>query len=451
LHDNTALLNLSSNILPIFIFNPKQIHENSYFNARLVRFMIDSLNDLDRELQQRGGKLHCFYGHDVEVLNRINQVRKIGAVWYNQDLTPYASKRDQEIYKWCQELGIPCNSTEDYTFHSVDKVRNKQGGIYQVFTPFKNTCMEMNVPTPRPFQATHCFVNLDIKVLSQDEMDSFTPANSEYIHLKPSRAEALLKLEAIRSGRYRNYAEDRDKMGAENKTTHMATYLKFGLVSCREAYEACVQGNGKDNSLISELYWREFYYHLTFHKPELLQRQISSLENQTLKKRMMAVQWRKAEGSHWEAWCQGNTGFPLVDAAMREMLQTGFMHNRGRMCTAMFLTKNLLMDWRAGEQYLAQHLIDYDPAMNNGGWQWSASTGVDTQPYRIFNIWLQMKRYDPDCQYVKRWIPELKNVPTKDILNWEATHSRYKVYCKPIVEHATSSKDAKAMLKGEDV
>jgi deoxyribodipyrimidine photo-lyase len=229
----------------------------------------------------------------------------------------------------------------------------------------------------------------------------------------------------------------------------LATYLKFGLISCREAYHACVQGNGIENSLISELYWREFYFHLTFHKPELLQHMIGPMENQTCKKRMMGVKWKVAEGPKWMAWCTGTTGYPLVDAGMRQVLQTGLMHNRARMCVAMFLTKNLCMDWRAGERFLATVLLDYDPSMNNGGWQWSASTGVDTQPYRIFNIWLQQKRYDPEAKYIKRWIPELKEVPVKDVMNWDTAYSKYKVYCKPIVDHATSSKLAKAMLKGE--
>ncbi len=262
---------------------------------------------------------------------------------------------------------------------------------------------------------------------------------------------ALKILDRVKSGAFKNYEDERnDAVG--NKTTHLATYLKFGVVSCREAYHAASLGNGKTDSLVSELYWREFYFQLTFHKPDLLRAQISDFPNQCHKIKMEEVKWKEAKGNHWIAWCQGKTGFPFVDAGMREMLHTGIMHNRSRMIVAMFLTKNLCMDWRAGEKYLAQHLLDYDPSQNSGGWQWSASTGVDTQPYRIFNIWLQAKKYDPDAAYAKKWIPELEGVPSTAILAWDTKWSKYpNIYVKPIVDHAESSKLAKAMLKREMV
>lgn len=224
-------------------------------------------------------------------------------------------------------------------------------------------------------------------------------------------------------------------------------------------------------ALVSELYWKEFYAQLVYHKPELLQGQLdASKPNVTHKIKMMDVKWKKATGPKWEAWCLGQTGYPFVDAGMRQLHKTGFMHNRARMIVAMFLTKNLCMDWRAGEQYLAKHLLDYDPAANSGGWQWSASTGTDTQPYRyifsahqvvvtsdfsfagrIFNIWTQTKRYDPDCAYVKKWIPELRSIANKDILDWDKCYKRHKgVYFVPIVDHAASAKEAKSMLKREN-
>jgi len=233
------------------------------------------------------------------------------------------------------------------------------------------------------------------------------------------------------------------------KAQNWRLFLKFGLVSAREAYHAIREGNGPNDTLLSQLYWREFYYHLTYHKPELLEGQIG-LENQPLRQRMKTVKWREAGGPHWEAWCKGNTGNPFVDAGMRQMLQTGEMHNRVRMIVAMYLTKNLLIHWKHGERILAKNLIDYDPCQNSGGWQFSASVGTDTQPYRIFNIWTQLKRFDPQCHYVKTWIPEIQSIPAKDLMEWEKNWRRYPdKYIKPIVPHTETAREAKSMLKQE--
>ncbi|KAI8913431.1 Deoxyribodipyrimidine photo-lyase [Gorgonomyces haynaldii] len=446
LSDNTALIALAKKvkpgtILPIFIFNPKQITDlNPYYGPKCVRFLLESLKSVEDEIKACGGKLHYYESQDdTDVLKSLPNVE---SVWFNRDVTPFSKQRDQKIEQWCRSNGIECNSLEDYTLHPVDLVRNGTGGIYQVYTPFFNACQRYPVRKTQK-------VNLDgffappTESMDSSEIDKYAPPRGKDV-MEGGRHLALEILDRISRGIFKKYSTERDDMAAA-KTTLLSSYLKYGCVSMREAYEAMVQGNGPVDHLVKELYWREFYLYLTHFKPELLQKQVDpEKQNLALKSRMNAA----------NRFIIGKTGFPIVDAGMRQLLETGNMHNRARMIVAMFLTKNLHIDWRAGEQFFAQHLIDYDPSQNSGGWQWSASTGVDTQPYRIFNPWTQTERYDSECKYIKRWVPELKGVPAGDILKWEKEQIRSNyvkrgIYMHPIVDHPTTSRLGKEMLKGE--
>jgi len=219
--------------------------------------------------------------------------------------------------------------------------------------------------------------------ITEEEMFEMTTEHDPLVNIKGTRAAADKIIEKIKASVFKNYGTSRDDPTLP--TTFLATYIKFGLLSCRQVLEA-VRGN---EVLTAQIYWREFYYYVTWHDPKLLDGQIGEA-NKAMKIRMQNIKWKEAEGTHWDAWCEGKTGIPIVDAGQRQLLQTGEMHNRARMVSAMFLTKNLHISWIHGEKFFAQHLIDYDPCQNNGGWQWSASTGVDTQPYRIFNPWLQV-------------------------------------------------------------
>jgi deoxyribodipyrimidine photo-lyase len=222
-------------------------------------------------------------------------------------------------------------------------------------------------------------------------------------------------------------------------TSHLSSHHKFGTVSIREVYHAAVKHLGRDHTLVQELHWRDFFTHIAHHFPYVF--------GQSFDDRYEQLPWSQDQ-KRFKAWCDGLTGFPIVDAGMRQLNTTGFMHNRVRMITASFLVKDLHIDWKWGERYFASKLVDYDPAVNNGNWQWAASTGCDHQPYfRIFNPWLQQKRFDPECLYIKKWVEELKDVPVPVIHSWHEEHVWKGAYLKPMVDHSKQAEAAKQMFK----
>lgn len=463
LQDNSGLISCCKaaslagiRVVPVFIFSPTQIKPstNAYFGDKCVRFMLECLQELAQEISTFGGRLVYFEGDTIEVLDTLSNTVVIESVWSNMDVTPFAVARDRSITDWCKNNGINCESTDDYTLHSMDAIRNKTGGVYQVFTPFFRTCQGFSVNHPREFQTSNCFSNLDLPG-TLDDINHYAAPRLATASVIGGRGNGIKILKDIATRKYAKYEDERNSPG-DAKTTHLAAYLKFGAISVREVFQMVAESSSRSSVLMSQLYWREFYYQLTFHKPELLLGQVGGARNFPMRQRMISTKWKPAGGKDWEAWCSGHTGYPIVDAGMRQLLETGNMHNRCRMIVAMFLAKNLHIDWRHGERFFANHLIDYDPCQNNGGWQWSASTGVDTQPYRIFNAWTQTVRYDKECKYIKHWIPELHSVPAVDILRWNVASVREKytskgVYVAPIVDHSTSAAIGKAMLKGEDV
>ncbi|KAJ3311214.1 hypothetical protein HDV04_004218 [Boothiomyces sp. JEL0838] len=436
LHDNLGLLN-QTNVLPIFVFTPQQIKNNAYFNHYSCRFLIDSLQDLQRQLQRKKSNLYVFYGEYTDILEQITQKYEIQEVIMSLDCTPFASKREATINAWCDKKQVGFKLVEDHNIHPLSKIRNGSGSFYKVFTPFFNNCLGFGAPVPQECNATFVTDELDLPVIPFEEYNAFCDTK---VSLPGGTEEALKILEGVEAGKFNDYANTRNFPILE--TTNLAAYLKFGNVSIRHVL-SLVKNN---HVLKSQLYWREFYFHLTFHMPSVLQKQVSDLPNQQMK---LNVHWNSDE-KLLQLWKDGLTGFPLVDAGMRQLKETGLMHNRIRMICAMFLVKNLQIDWRLGEQYFAQQLLDYDPAQNNGGWQWCASTGVDTTPYRIFNVWLQAKKFDEEAKYVKTWIKELQKVPASDILQWSSLkRKKYGVYVDPIVDHSVSVGIAKRMLQGE--
>ncbi|KAJ3324655.1 hypothetical protein HDV06_006548 [Boothiomyces sp. JEL0866] len=436
LYDNLGLLN-QSNVLPIFVFTPQQITNNAYFNHYSCRFLIDSLQDLQRQLEKKKSKLYIFYGEYTSVLDEIRSKYEIQQVILSLDCTPFSRKRDQIINDWCLKNQIGFKQVEDHNIHPLSKIRNGGGSFYKVFTPFFNNCLGFSVPLPQDCNATFVTDELNLSVIPFEEYNRFCDTK---VSLPGGTDEALKILESVKAGKFNNYADTRNFPTIE--TTNLATYLKFGNVSIRHVL-SLVKNN---HVLKSQLYWREFYFHLTYHMPSVLQKQVSDLPNQQMK---LQVTWN-TDPKLLELWKEGLTGYPLVDAGMRQLKETGLMHNRIRMICAMFLVKNLQIDWRLGEKYFAQKLLDYDPAQNNGGWQWCASTGVDTTPYRIFNVWLQTKKFDQEAKYIKTWVKELQKVPASDILQWSsAKRKKFGVYVDPIVDHSESVGVAKRMLRGE--
>lgn len=407
-YDNLALSSLlskmssSDNLLPIFIFNPKQIFakNNSYFSNNAVQFMIESLGSLEEQI----GHVNYYEDDDINVLNKLLHKYKIKNIAFNRDYTPFSIKRDAAITEWCEKHGIHVIAEEDYTLHEMGKIVNGSGKPYQVYTPFYKAALKTPVKKP-------VTINIDkvdvIKSVTKFDKHKYYKLNPD-IAIHGGRNNALKRMKM----NYGTYTKDRD-YPAKDKTTKLSAYIKFGCVSIREVFHHYAKR--KNKGLIRELIWREFYANIMYYFPHIL--------GNSFKKKYDKVKW--SNNKEWfKAWCDGRTGFPLVDAGMKQLNKTGYMHNRCRMIVASFLTKDLLIDWRWGEQYFARHLVDYDPASNNGGWQWSASCGTDAQPYfRIFSPDLQLKKYDKDFEYVKKWNPNYRDI-------------------KPIIDHTTRAKIA---------
>lgn len=442
----------SIKILPIFIFNPKQINatENIYYSKNAVEFMIQCLKSLSNALKDR---LYFFYGKDIDILNKLIKKFQIHTIAFNTDYTPYAKKRDQDIREWCDQKSISVITANDYNL-TVNREK-----IYEIFTPFYKKLLDniKDIAEPEYLDAKQSdakqkqkinltnllYDDYDHKLLKNlivKDIDKFYGTSNKQMLIAGGRENALEIIHRINRGEFKNYEKYRD-FPALDKTTKLSAYMKYGCLSVRETFYAVRRKYGVNHGLLRELVWREFYAIIADNFPKILQGQISGI-NHTFKEKYDHIQWGFNQES-WELFTAGKTGFPLIDAGVRQLKATGWMHNRVRMVVASFLTKDLLIDWKVGEQWMATQLVDYDPASNNGGWQWASSVGTDAQPYfRIFNPFLQSARFDPDAQYIKQWIPELKNVPAKSIHNWNEDYIKYETYYKPIVNHKTQSEKA---------
>ena len=386
--DNLALNKLieecgNKGIYPMFIFNPKQIYakNNQYFSNNCVQFMIESLDSLDQHID-----VNYYEGDDIEVLTKLSKKYKINSIAYNKDYSPFAIKRDGIIEAWAKSKEIRIITAEDYTLYPMGTIQNNKNEPYQVFTPFYKKSLLIKVKAPEPPIVKHINV-IGIKNIKKFDKHKYYVVNDD-LAVRGGRENALERFKNIMT----DYAKVRD-YPALDKTTKLSAYIKFGCVSIREVYF----NYNKVKELQRELVWREFYANILYYFPYVL--------GNSFKEKYDNIEW--TNNKEWfKKWCQGKTGYAMVDAGMSQLNKTGWMHNRLRMITAMFLTKDLLIDWRWGEKYFATKLVDYDPASNNGGWQWSASTGTDAQPYfRIFNPELQLKRYDKDYEYIRTWIP----------------------------------------------
>lgn len=425
-----------TSVLPIFIFNPRQIEpaHNPYRSDNSVQFLCESLLHLQKEYlpvlrffesSLNDGKTGPGIG-DIAVLNAIHKQHPIGCVAWNGDYTPYARARDHAIAKWCAENNIRVQtSMTDYSL--VDPTTMEKP--YQVFTPFYKKYVGLFKPVPTAVRSPIKFA--EIKKLPYEiapsKLASYYKKNPE-LALTPGRQAALAILAHITRGKFSDYDKTRDTPANEAGTTRLSAYIKFGCVSVREVRAACVKA--KAEGIVRELYWRAFYDQVTWHFPHVLQGQNKpDGKNLSMKSKYDALTWPNKAQKLWEAFQTGKTGFPFVDAGIRQLLKTGYMHNRARMVVASFLVKDLHIDWREGERFFAQHLTDYDPSANNGGWQWSAGTGADAQPwYRVFNPTTQLDKFDPDGAYVQKHAPDSPSIT-------------------PIVDHAKEANRAKELYK----
>jgi len=438
--DNNGLNLLDSiceKIYGIFIFTPEQVgRQNDYKSANCVQFMIESLMDLDKQIKKYGGKLHCFYGSNVFVIKKLIQQLEIDVIGFNLDYTPYAIQRDTEIMELCEKMNVHVKHAHDYYLHEPGSILTGSGSPYQKFTPYYISAKKKQVQTPvgsRKISFVRTNKNLENDITLNEAMDKFTKIN-ENILVHGGRENAIKQIK-IAAKNIKHYAKTRDELS--KPTSQLSAYIKFGCVSIREVYKAF---RSKDD-FIRQLYWRDFYINILYAFPHVL--------GHSLKPKYDKIRWH--HNQRWfDVWCKGETGIPLVDASQRQLLTTGWVQNRGRMISSSVLTKILLIDWRKGERFYAQHLVDYDVANNNGGWQFSSGSGADAQVYfRYFNPYLQSKEHDPDCEYIKTWIPELKDIPNEDIHNWNTKWEKHKDtgYPKPIVDYAHQKQISLNMYK----
>ena len=405
LEDNTGLfhaLKESSRVLPVFIFDTDILNRLDDRQDARVEFILDSLRILHEQLAKQGSSLLAWHGNPIEFYKSVNPK----AVYTNHDYEPYARTRDEAVAKILASKNIAFHSYKDQVIFEKSEVVKDDGKPYTVFTPYSRKWKQL--------LTTEQLKNWDTLELSAHfrKTDPIALPTLEDLGFNPSGI--TFPPRTIRQRVIEAYHERRNFPAVEG-TTRLSLHLRFGTVSIRQLARLARK---KNETWLNELIWRDFYHMILWHFPHIRERAFKPAYDR--------IAWRNNPGD-FEAWCAGKTGYPIVDAGMRELNATGFMHNRVRMIVASFLTKHLLIDWRWGEAYFAKKLLDFDLAANNGGWQWAAGSGCDAAPYfRVFNPLLQTEKFDPQLAYIRKWVPEA------------GTSS----YPKPIVEHAFARKRA---------
>jgi deoxyribodipyrimidine photo-lyase len=442
LNDNIALIECykkSEQVIPIFIFTPEQIKNNEYFSSNSFQFMLESLENLNNELNNNhNSQIHYYYGDNITILNEILKNYNFDSIFFNKDYTVYSKNRDEKIVFFCKDNNKNCNIYEDYLLLPISNYLKDDGKPYEKYTPFKNNAKKKKVRLPNNYKFNENKFSKIEFIFDLKSLNKFYSVNKKIL-LHGGRDNALEILYSLK--KFSNYNDNRNDLA--KPTTHLSAYIKFGCISIREVYNTLYKLYGTEHGLIDQLYWREFYYYLAYYIPRVLQ-------GKSLKEKYDKIIWEN-NPKIFDSWKNGVTGFPSVDSGMRELNETGYMHNRARLITSGILIKILNCDWRLGEKYFATQLIDYDPIVNNGNWQWSSGSGADSQPYfRIMSPWKQAIDNDPECLYIKKWIPELNNVPNKDILNWGNSFLKYKDkinYPSPIVDYDNMRKEIVKIYK----
>lgn len=444
IHDNTGLmaaLEDSKTVIPVFIFDPNQIGKNPYKSNNSIQFMVESLEDLDKSLRKRGSKLWYFHGNPEKVVKKLlKDDEAIDAVYVNMDYTPYSISRDKKLAKVCKKMDVEFKQFEDYLLMPVNKIKTKSGTPYKVFTAFYNAGKRLSVRKSKKNNYKGGYLSGKTKLVGQinnTKIKQFYKENDEVV-VRGGRKECLRILKSVVPSIAKKYNKDRNTPSID--TTRLSAYNKFGCCSIREVYEAFVKATNKGSMIVRQLWWRDFYTYVMYHFPYSA--------SGAFQEKFDRIKWK--HNSSWlQKWKTGMTGFPIVDAGMRQMNETGWMHNRVRMIVASFLAKDLLINWHHGERYFSQQLVDIDWSVNNGNWGTVVGVGASSLAwFRVFNPWDQLKKYDPECEYVKEWIPELKDVLAKDILKWYETYDLYDVdYPKPMLDHQEQKEKALKMYK----
>lgn len=455
--DNTALayaLREADEVIPVFVLDDRLLASPRLRGPRIA-WMLDGLRALDADLRRHGASLVIRRGDPAAELLAVCRESGAQAVYFNRDYSPFALRRDRAVSRALTAAGFAISSFKDAVLHEADELISSQGRPYEVYTPFRSAWLALPKPAAiadgipwERLRRTDDVTSLPIPTAA--ELGS-TPLPAPIV--PPGESSGQRRLDAFMAGPIYAYDRQRNRPDLDGSAV-ISPYLRWGMISPRQAYEAAMRGldgapDGDSRlsvfSWIGELGWREFFYQLLASHPA------STTRN--LRRRYDAVRWQNRP--EWlEAWAEGRTGYPIVDAAMRQLKATGWMHNRARMIAASFLCKDLLIDWRLGERVFMQRLLDGDVANNVGNWQWAAGTGADAAPYfRIFNPTTQGERFDPAGQYIRTWVPELKRVPREHIHRPErmTPDEQRRLGCVlgrsyplPIVDHAIQRKRALA-------
>lgn len=402
LDDNCGLfhaLKSDKKILPIFIFDKEILNKLPKDDAR-VSFIHQKLENINHQLKEIGSSLGVYYGKPIEIYNSLSKKYTIDTVFINHDYEPYAIKRDLEINQFLSSKKTLFRTYKDQVIFERNEIIKKDGTPYKVYTPYSKKWLE-----------TFNFKGIQF-FSSEDYLDNFIKKEThQFLTLKEiGFILSTIKVESYKiSPKLFNTYEKTRNFPAKNSTSKLGTHLRFGTVSIRKIVEKASKSN--NTTFLKELIWRAFFMQILWHFPQTIK--------DSFKPKYDRILWRNNE-KEFDAWCKGETGYPLVDAGMRELNKTGFMHNRVRMMVGSFLCKHLLIDWKWGEVYFAEKLHDYEQSSNIGNWQWIAGCGVDASPYfRIFNPTTQIQKFDKDLKYLKKWVPDFQEL----------------TYPTPIVEH----------------
>lgn len=401
LEDNVGLYHALSSgfaVLPIFIFDPTILDRFEDKKDRRLDYIHQALSAINSELNASNTTLNTFYGNPVDIFKTLCENYDVQAVYCNRDYEPQAIKRDTEIYRFFKEQNIPFKAFKDQVIFDKKDVLKNDGTPYSVYTPYsKKWKLLLTAEDYRTYNTdyTNFFRKEFSKIHSLNEI-GFKKTD---VHFETPKLDVKI---------IEQYDQFRD-YPAMQQTTELGIALRFGTISIRKCVAFALKHN---QTWLNELIWREFFMQILYHFPNVV--------TQSFKVKYDSIKWRNNE-QEYEKWCKGKTGYPIVDAGMRQLNQTGYMHNRVRMIVASFLCKHLLIDWRWGEVYFAQKLNDYDLSANNGNWQWASGSGCDAAPYfRVFNPTLQTEKFDKKLEYIKKWLPEFGTADYND----------------PIVEHS---------------
>lgn len=390
LHDNAGLyraLRENKNVLPVFIFDKNILNQLEDKHDRRVDFIYQALSRMNKELMSLGTCLHVFYDTPLNTYRQLIKKYKVKNVYTNHDYEPAAKERDELVKEFLESKNIEFKTYKDQCVFEKDEVLKDDGNPYTVFTPYSRKWKSKLTPFfYKSYPNKKYFKNfLKQDYIAMPSLDSIGFKKTDVVF--PEKINVSDNL-------LHKYKEQRDYPSIAG-TSRLSMHLRFGTVSIRQLVAKSLP---LSETWLNELIWRDFYMTILWHFPHA--------EKNAFKKEYDAIQWRNDEAG-FEKWCRGETGFPIVDAGMRELNTTGFMHNRVRMIVSSFLVKDLLIDWRLGEAYFAKKLNDFDLSANNGGWQWAAGSGCDAAPYfRVFNPTEQQKKFDPEFKYIKKWVPE---------------------------------------------